>query len=201
MLNKIFWSLFLCLISIFLFKEEALYLIKQITLEKNISLEKLQEENIELSQKLLSLPLQKGKIITQMGNDDLLIIKSDLPINAAVFGKKGVIGKIIKNTKYTQKIRLITNRYSKIPVVTPGIARAILKGTGNGKLTLDFIEYTSSQAAYNKDDIIYTLGLEGIFPKHHPIAIVESVENEKTIICKPYEDIDALSYVSLLNTK
>ncbi|USO02292.1 MAG: rod shape-determining protein MreC [Alphaproteobacteria bacterium] len=198
-MNKLFWTFFLSIICIYLFKEDVLYLTKQIILEKNITIEELQKENTQLHKKLLTLPAETGKIITQMHDDYLVITKINLPENTVIFGKHSVIGKITKTTKYTQKVRLITHSHSKIPVATPDIARAILKGEGNGTMVLTFIEYTSPNVSYKPGDIIYTLGIEGTFPKHHPVAIVESIKDRQTIICKPLEDISTLTHVFLLS--
>jgi len=197
-MNKFLWFIFICTLSVFLFKEDAIYLVKQITFEKNLIIEDLQKENSELHQKFLSFPTQTGKVITQIHGDYFLIVKTDKPVGTVVLGHNSVIGKIVKNTTYTQKIMLITNARSKVPVFTPEIGRAILKGDAHNKLRLTFIEYISPNITYKKGDIIYTLGIEGIFPKQHPIAIVESIENDQTIVCRPFEDINTLTHIFLL---
>ena len=137
----------------------------------------MQHENFLLQQKILHLPLENGKVITQLNGDFLVIGKTNLPINTAVFGKKSIIGKIIKHTSYTSVIQLITNRDSKIAVYIPQKARAILKGEGTqkgeGKLQLIYIDFFAQHEQLQKGDIIYTLGIEGIFLKQKPIAIVE----------------------------
>jgi len=112
-MNKFLWFIFICTLSVFLFKEDAIYLVKQITFEKNLIIEDLQKENSELHQKFLSFPTQTGKVITQIHGDYFLIVKTDKPVGTVVLGHNSVIGKIVKNTTYTQKIMLITLRIKK----------------------------------------------------------------------------------------
>lgn len=184
--------------GLYFFKADVFYFIHQFVLEKNLTIQKLQHENFLLQQKILHLPLEEGRIITQLDDDFVIINKINLPMGAAVFGKKSAIGKIIKHTAHTSVIRLITNRESKIAVYIPQKARAILKGEGRKKLKLIYLDFLTQHTEIKKGDVIYTLGIEGQFPKHQPIAMVDEVKDERTIICIPFENVDYLTQVSLL---
>lgn len=201
MSNRKFLTVTLFLLAIYFFKADIFYFARQLTLEKNTTILKLKNQNFILRRNILQIPLTEGRIITQIGNDFVVINKTKLPINTAVFGKKSVIGKIVSQTKFTQIVRLITNRDSKVAVFIPEIGRAILKGDGNKKMILTYVDFFPSHDTFKKGDVIYTLGFEGQFPKKQPIAIISDAQTEGKIICHPFEDVDYLTDVSLMDLR
>lgn len=194
-MNKLWWGVFFSFIGFYFFKDDAFYFIARYYPNKSVTMEKLYQENIHLYQYLLSFPSQNKKIITQLYGDYIIIKKTSLPLNTAVLGKQGVIGKIISGTPYTQKVQLITNINSQIPVYIKNFGKAILKGQGHNKLKLEYIYPFSSSKKPIKGDVVYVLGIDGVFPKHKPIAIIKNVQDIKNMTCVPYENIDLLEYV------
>ena len=199
MSNRSIWLIIFTFIGVYFFKADLFYFAHQITLEKNIKVQNLQHDIFLLQKKIQQLPLQKGKVITQLKGDIIVLNKVDLPIRTTVFGKKSVIGQIIKHTRYTTIVQLITNRESKIPVYIPQKGRAVLKGEGGKKLILTYIDFFPQHQPFQKGDIIYTLGIDGYFPKHQPIAIITDIKDERTVLCKPFENVDYLFNLQLLN--
>ena len=186
MLNKSTRNIFIIFVGFYFFKEDIFYFCSRYFISPP-----LVSHHVNISH-FSSL---SSKIITQLYGDYLIINRTSLPINTAVLGKEGLVGKIIAHTKYTQKIQLITNRNSKIPVYIKEFGKAILKGDGHGRLKLEYIYPFSKSIWPKKGNFVYTLGIDGIFPKHIPVAVVINVKNSKNIICKPYENIDMLSEV------
>lgn len=94
----------------------------------------------------------------------------------AVITTEGVIGHIFRPETYSSRVLLITDRYSVVDgMVSRSRARGIIEGRSNSQLMLRYVEKSED---IKKDDIVVTSGLDNIFPKGFPIAIVERVENK-----------------------
>ena len=185
MWNK--WVWIAIFIGTYFFKSDVLYLVSRIFVEDKPII------------CYYDIPLAPGKVITQMKNDLFVINKTKASVGAAVLGEKSVIGKIVKTSYLTQVVRLTTHRESKISVILPGIARALLKGEGEGKMILIALDYFGTsdvkEKQIQKGDILRTLGIEDGFPRNQPIAEVVDVKDRRTVICKPIENFDLLTFV------
>lgn len=95
----------------------------------------------------------------------------------AVITLGGALGYVFKPTARTAQVMMITDRYSVVDgVVQRTRSRGLVEGKGGGAgCTLKYVERTED---VKEGDLIVTGGLDNIFPKGFPVAVVESVERK-----------------------
>lgn len=88
----------------------------------------------------------------------------------------GVLGYVFRPQMWTAKVMLLEDRYSVVDAVIQRTrAHGIVEGRGAGGCTLKYVERSEDVRV---GDIVVTGGLDQIFPKGFPIAVVESVERK-----------------------
>lgn len=117
-----------------------------------------------------------------------------LKAGLAVITLKGAVGTLLKVEPSRSHVMLITDRYSVVDgLVQRTRAQGYVEGNGGNDCAL---KYTDRTSELSKGDVIVTGGLDHIFPKGFPLAIVEKVENkaysvalkiELRPIIEPYE--------------
>lgn len=128
----------------------------------------------------------------------------------AVITSKGLIGKITKTTSFNSEVKLITssNSNNKISVIIDSEERelyGILTGYDEDKNQL-IIEGISDNAEIKNDTIVYTSGLNDLFPSGLIIGKVSNVEKDnyglsRNIYVTPSNDISDIKVVSVLKRK
>lgn len=124
----------------------------------------------------------------QMIGRDLVIDHNTITINKgindgikagqAVITTGGVLGYIYRPEAFTSHVMLITDRYSVVDgVVQRTRAHGIVEGNSQNTSTLN-LKYVERTEDVQVGDIIVTGGLDNIFPKGFPIAVVENVERK-----------------------
>ncbi len=119
----------------------------------------------------------------------------------AVITTTGVVGYIFRPETLTSLVLLVTDRYAVVDgIVSRSRARGIVVGKGTGSCTLRYVEKSEDIKA---GDVIVTGGLDNIFPKGFPIAIVEAVENKiysvsLKVELKPFVDPDKIEEVFVI---
>lgn len=99
-----------------------------------------------------------------------------LKTGQAVITVQGVLGYIYRPEALTSNVMLITDRYSVVDgVVQRTRAHGIVEGKSPGNCQLKYVEKTED---VKKGDLVVTGGLDNIFPKGFPVAVVESVERK-----------------------
>jgi rod shape-determining protein MreC len=94
----------------------------------------------------------------------------------AVITVNGALGYIYRPEALTAKIMLITDRYSVVDgVVQRTRAHGIVEGRTQSLCQLKYVEKTED---VKKGDLVVTGGLDNIFPKGFPGAVVDSVERK-----------------------
>lgn len=119
---------------------------------------------------------------------DLVIDHSTVTINKgssdglkagqAVITTGGVLGYIFKPEPFTSHVMLITDRYAVVDgIVQRTRAHGIVEGKSQhgSSLSLKYVERTED---VKEGDLVVTGGLDNIFPKGFPVAVVESVEKK-----------------------
>lgn len=98
-------------------------------------------------------------------------------MNTPVVAPEGVVGRVLRNSLSAATVIMITDPNSKIPVVSQKTrTQGILVGRGPSQtLTL---QYVSLSAPIEEGETLVTTGLEGIFPKGLPVAVVSGVSHE-----------------------
>lgn len=94
----------------------------------------------------------------------------------AVVTVSGAVGYVFRPTEHTSHVMLISDRYSVFDaMIQKTRARGIIEGTGKDGGILQYIDRTQD---LKPGDIIVTGGLDNIFPKGFPLAVVENVERK-----------------------
>lgn len=158
--------------------------------EMQARLEKMNElllENDRLRD-LLNFKQQTKMVLTsaQVIGRDLVIDHNTITINKgtvdgikpgqAVITTGGVLGYIFKPEPFTSHVMLITDRYAVVDgIVQRTRAHGIVEGKSQSSCALKYVERTED---VKEGDLVVTGGLDNIFPKGFPVAIVQSVERK-----------------------
>jgi rod shape-determining protein MreC len=135
------------------------------------------------------------RVVVDKGQQDK--ISAGLP----VVDDAGVVGQVTRVYPFVSEVTLITDKDQAIPVqiVRNGL-RSVVFGLGNGQLELRFMP---ANADVQKDDLLVTSGLDGIFPTGFPVARVLAVERDTAysfarILCVPVAGVENFGEVMVL---
>lgn len=99
----------------------------------------------------------EGVITIDRGRDD------GVEVGMPVVGPLGLLGQTMQVSGRSSKVRLITDHRSGVAaMVQRNRAEGILKGSVDGRLTLDFV---SAETTLSAGDVVITSGMGGVFPK------------------------------------
>jgi len=125
-------------------------------------------------------------------------------LNTPVSSPKGVVGRILRTGPYFSTVLLMTDLNSKFGVIgqknrTPGVISG--KGIDNPLEVL----YVPLNSPIEKDEMLITSGLDGIFPKGLPVAQVINIERSESSLflvvkAKPLLDVKKIEEVMLLRS-
>ena len=133
-------------------------------------------------------------------------VKKDM----AVITSKGLIGKVTKTTSFNSEIKLITsnNSNNKISVIIDNDGNKLygIMTSYNEKNNTLSIEGIDDNSEIKKDSVVYTSGLNDIFPSGIIIGKVKNVETDnyglaKNVKVTPSNDMDDIMVVSILKRK
>lgn len=150
-------------------------------------------------------------VAAQVIGRDLLPDHSTLTINKgtehglkpgqAVITLDGALGYVFKPGTQTAHVMLITDRYAVVDgIVQRTRAHGIVEGRSAGACSLKYVERTED---VKPGDIVVTGGLDNIFPKGFPIAVVDSVERRTFSVSlkvdlRPLVDADKVEEVFIV---
>jgi rod shape-determining protein MreC len=177
-----------------------------------LAMEELHKENSRLSALLEFQAKTKMQMIAaRVISRDLLSDHATIRINKgthqglkagqAVISLHGVVGYIFRPEAFTSQVLLVTDRYSVVDgLVARSRARGIVEGKGPDSCAFRYVEKSED---VEKGDLIVTSGIDNIFPKGFPVAIVEEVENKpyaasKRVDLKPMVDPNKLEEVFVI---
>jgi rod shape-determining protein MreC len=123
-------------------------------------------------------------------------------LNTPVTTPRGVLGRILRTGPFFSTVLLMTDLNSKFGVIgqkhrTPGVISG--KGIDNPLEVL----YVPLNSPIDKEEILITSGLDGIFPKGLPVAQVTHIERSESSLflvvkAKPLIDVKKVEEVMLL---
>ena len=132
---------------------------------------------------------------------------SGLKENMVVITKNGLIGKLEKVTNKSATVKLITandvnNKVSVSIATSNGETNAILSGYDKKKNEI-LVSGVDSNVDINKDDVITTSGLGGMFPRGIYIGKVAAISIDKyglskTLAIKTNQNFNSIHYVTIL---
>ncbi|HEX6376446.1 MAG TPA: rod shape-determining protein MreC [Allosphingosinicella sp.] len=120
-------------------------------------------------------------------------IRPGQPVRSA----DGLIGRVIETGRWASRILLVSDGASNVPVrlVRDGTP-AIAGGHGDGTLDLKTLEV--GRNPFRRGDVLVTSGVGGVYPPNIPVAVVVSVDGDRTV-AKPLADPSAVDYAMVLN--
>jgi len=194
---------------------------KSYIIQKNVNTSL--EKEIEELKKLLDL----NKTLTEYSTENATVLsrnksywfntltidkgkKSGIKKDMAVITKDGLIGKINKVSNYSSEVKLITSNdiNYKVSVAIKNDNSenyAILNGYDNKEGLLKVIDVDKTTKV-EKDNVILTSGLGGLFPSGIYIGTVKKIESDKynlskTLYIKTTQDFNNIHYVTVLKEK
>lgn len=139
------------------------------------------------------------KVIVDRGSD------SGIAAGRPVINDRGVVGQVTRVFPLSAEITLLIDKEYSIPVqiVRSGAHAVAFGGPETGKMELRFL---LSNADVQKDDVLVTSGLDGVYPPGLPVARVERVDRKTgnsfaRIICVPAAAMDRDRHVLVLLTE
>ncbi len=120
----------------------------------------------------------------------------------AVITVNGVVGYIFKPGLMTSQVLLITDRFAVVDgIISRSRARGIVEGKSKTHCTLRYVEKSED---VQPGDVVVTSGLDNIFPKGFPVAVIESIESKSymsslKIDLRPVVDPDKIEEVFIIN--
>jgi rod shape-determining protein MreC len=110
----------------------------------------------------------EGVITIDRGSSDQ--VESGMP----VVGPAGLLGQTVDVTPHSSRVRLITDPNSGVAAMLQNSrAEGIVRGSIEGKLTLDFVSVDTTVRA---GDVVITSGIGGVYPKGLIVGEVTKVE-------------------------
>ena len=154
------------------------------------------------------LKTMAAEIIASSASPDFQTLTLDkgrnygLRTDMAVIANDGVVGRIVVPSGRAAKVQLLIDRNAAAgALVERSRAQGVAKGTGDGRLLLEFVSEAADVAV---GDLVVTSGIEGIFPKGFTIGRVDVVEKTgpayKRITVKPAVDFSRLEEVLVVLT-
>lgn len=124
-------------------------------------------------------------------------------VNDAVVNASGLIGRVILTTKDMAKVQLVTDSNCAVGSLLERTRRqGVLRGDGVGGAQLNDI---GSLADVKPGDRVLTAGIDGIYPKGIPIAVVTKADQGeslfKNITVRPLVDFGSIEEVIIIHTR
>jgi rod shape-determining protein MreC len=109
----------------------------------------------------------------------------------------GLVGRVIESGRWASRVLLVGDSASNVPVrlVRDGTP-AIASGHGDGTIDLKTLEV--GRNPFRRGDLLVTSGVGGVYPPNIPVAVVVSVQGDRTV-AKPLADPSAVDYAVVLN--
>jgi len=184
-----------------LFREEnteQLKLLNNFLSEENKKLRELINESINSEEVFAKVLIDKDSpylksVVLNKGTKD------DVKIGMAVIDEVYLVGKIIEVNYTNSRALLLTDLNSKIPsVLEPDDIQAVVSGTGGSFGTIEHTQEDYKETFTNKEIIVYTSGLGGLFKPGIPIGKINKDTGGKVNF---FSDFTQLNYVKIVSYK
>jgi len=158
-----------------------------------------------------AVPSSGVKVLAKVNLDPALLksgfitidkgLSSGVSEGDGVINSDGVVGQVVKVEPETSQIRLITSKDAKIFAENESGYRFLVDGTGdNNKLAINHMD---KNVQLNESDIIYTTGLDHVYPGKVKIAMVSKLFVEENgfnyVLCLPLFNVNSISLVAVLH--
>ena len=178
-------------------------------LAENARLKKLETENRVLRDQLAAKKIDKELIVAAVIGQDPLITTAEILVDKGridgvnrgelVVVRDILIGQVISVGEVSSRVRLLSDAKTKIPAVTEGGARGILKGEFGNSIIFDKVVQGQK---LKKGEIIFSSG-EADVPKGLVLGKIRKVENAPAALfqraeIQPLLSIDLLEIVFIV---
>tara|TARA_B100001029_G_C15055481_1_gene454015 strand:- start:638 stop:1486 length:849 start_codon:yes stop_codon:yes gene_type:complete len=125
--------------------------------------------------------------------------KDRVKIGMAVVDEVYLVGQIIEVNYSNSRALLLSDLNSKIPsVLEPDDIQAVVSGTGSNFGTIEHTKVDYKEVVKNKEIIVYTSGLGGLFKPGIPIGKINNNSEGKINF---FSDFTQLNYVKIVSYK
>ena len=125
--------------------------------------------------------------------------KDKVKIGMAVIDEVYLVGQIIEVNYSNSRALLLSDLNSKIPsVLEPDDIQAVVSGTGSNFGTIEHTQIDYKDAFKNKEIIVYTSGLGGLFKAGIPIGKIDKSSEGQINF---FSDFTQLDYVKIVSYK
>ena len=123
--------------------------------------------------------------------------KDNIKLGMAIIDGVYLVGQIIEVNYSNSRALLLSDLNSKIPsVLAPQNMQAVISGTGKDYGIIEHTRDDFEENLLNKDTIIYTSGLGGLFKPGIPIGKISKDEKNKVNF---FSDFSQLDYVKIIS--
>jgi rod shape-determining protein MreC len=187
--------------------------LRQLSLQTS-RLEELKQENLRLRKlvnlkELTSLTTVGARVVSRIPSYLANVIYIDrgssdgITVDSAVLSGGGIIGRTTLVTDHLSQVQLITNGDASVGVmIDQARSPGVLSGRGEPRLDLNYISNTEP---VNVGDLVFTSGLDGIYPKGLLVGkVVESRKGNsvfRVLTVEPSADLIHLEEVSVVIKK
>jgi rod shape-determining protein MreC len=127
--------------------------------------------------------------------------EAGIAVDSPVISEQGIVGRVLEVTPNNSRVLIVSDTDSSVSGIDErSRVTGIVLGTGRSQLKFG---YVSASEDVQKDDIIVSSGMGGIFPKGYALGtVVKKTESENgltlEIEVQPAVDVAALDYVFIL---
>ena len=177
---------------------EQINLLNKFLTEENKKLRELIDESISSEEIFAKVLIDKDSpylksVVLNKGTKD------GVKIGMAIIDDVYLVGQIIEVNYTNSRALLLSDLNSKIPsVLEPDDIQAVVSGTGNNFGKIEHTQEDYKESFENKEVIIYTSGLGGLFKPGIPIGKISKDSNGKINF---FSDFTQLNYVKIVSFK
>ena len=124
--------------------------------------------------------------------------------SSPVLDAKGVLGQVTKVYPFMSEVTLVSDQEQATPIMNARTGeRGVATGEG-GSQGLLYLRYIAANADIEKDDVLVTSGVDGVYPAGLPVARVLRVERRADssfarVLCVPTAGIGAVRWLMILH--
>ena len=177
---------------------EQIKLLNDFLISENKKLRKLIDESISSEEIFAKVLIDKDSpylksVVLNKGTKD------NVKIGMAIIDEVYLVGQIIEVNYTNSRALLLSDLNSKIPsVLEPDDIQAVISGTGGNFGIIEHTQEDYKDILENKDVIVYTSGLGGLFKPGIPIGKINKNSHGKINF---FSDFSQLNYVKIVSYK
>ena len=123
--------------------------------------------------------------------------KDNIKIGMTILDGAYLVGKVIEVNYISSRALLLSDLNSKIPVLLqPPRIQAVASGTGKNHGIIEYTKEEDENEIYEKDRIVYTSGIAGLFKPGIPVGKISINSNNQINFFSDFSQLDYVEIVS-----